>query len=411
MLAPASTPRPLSPLRTASLVLAFLGLPACGTENYGIEPTGAGPLYAMMYEIYGPDEESNSYFTLVDSVEAGALDPADGIEFAGGRAFLQTYGGWIFVGHPTEPRVTRYSLSASGALVEPLDLGFGNYGLTAGYLDDWNATFISESKAYLFDFAQGVTVVWNPTTMEIEGEILPPDELLREGYSLDGSPAMVRGNRLFRTFFWVNYDEAEYSPDLLLGVYDVETDELVELVPETRCPAPGNIVHRDEADNIYFSNWLWPVAGTLMYDAPKSCVLRLNAGDEHFDSEWALEYSSVAEGREGAMFSYLGDNQALFAAFHDERTSFDAETDPWEYVGSNNWRIWKLDLETNAAAPLEGLDFNGGAFTPVRFDDRPYILVPDATAWDSTQFYAIDGEVATPSLEVPGWTYQFKRVR
>jgi hypothetical protein len=112
------------------------------------------------------------------------------------------------------------------------------------------------------------------------------------------------------------------------------------------------------------------------------------------------------------MFTYLEDRQALASAFYDERTSFDETTDTWSYVGSTNWRIWNLDLEKGTGAPLEGIDFNGGAFTPVKFDDRLFLMVPGGEAESyATQLYEVVDGSATPYVKLPGWSYQFVKLR
>jgi hypothetical protein len=394
-----------------SIVLAAL-LPACGSAHVeSAEAGGHGPLYAIMYEVYD-DSGSTSYLSLLDSLERDEIDLDEAIEYGSGRAFIQAYQGWLFVGDAESPTVNRYSLDEDGKLVFDGSIGFGNYGLPAGAFDSWNVTFINEGKAYLLDFIEGTTIVWNPTTLEIIVDIPAPAEFHREGWSLEGTPGIVRDGLLFRTFDWANYDEAAYSTDILLAVYDVETDELVKLEPETRCPVPGNLVHQDESGNIYFSNWVWPVAGAIMRGAPDSCVLRINAGETSFDPEWTLSYQDVTDGHHGAMFTYLADDKALVSAFYEERTSFDQDTDPWSYVGSNNWRIWSVDLEAMTGAPLDGLDFNGGAYTPVQFDGRLILMVPGGEEDDyATQlFEVIDGR-AIPHIKLPGWSYQFVKLR
>lgn len=419
------TPRPIEqrsetrrpsrahPGTTAAVSLLLLaGVSGCSDDTEIRQSTGSvrGPLYAIMYEVYD-DEGSTSYLSVLDSLD-DEIDLSSAREYGRGRAFIQGYDGWLFVGDAETPTVTRYSLADDGALIENGVVSFANFGLREGAFDSWNATFISPEKAYLFDFGEGRTIIWNPSTLEIIGEIPPTDELFREGLTLEGTPGMLRDGLLFRTFDWVDYDTAEYSTDFLLGVYDVETDQLLELRPETRCPVPGNLVHKDEAGNIYFSNWIWPVAGTLMRDAPESCVLRIPPGDTGFDPDWTLSYADVTAGHQGAMFSYLRDGQGLVSAFYDERTSFDSETDPWSYVGSNNWRIWNVDLESNTGSPLEGLDFNGGAFTPVQFDDRLFLMVPggEEDSYATQVHEVVDGR-ATPYVRLPGWSYQFVKLR
>lgn len=408
---PALTPEPATPDTAASDPLDSDTAPLDPATPDPVAPVAEGPLYAVMYEVYD-DVGSTSYLSLIDSLEIESIDVSQAREYGGGRAFVQAYDGWLFVGDAATPTVTRYSVAEDGSLTEEGSIGFAAFGLTAGQFDSWNATFISPEKAYLFDTGLGNTIIWNPTTMQIVGEITPPDELFRPGLSLETTPAAVRDGLMFRTFSWVNFDDATYSTDFFLATYDVATNTLLGLQEETRCPVPGNLVHTDEAGNIYFSNWIWPVAGTLMRDAPAPCVLRVGAGGTGFDPSWSLDYTALAEGRQGAMFTYLDGNRALFSAFYDERTSFDIETSPWSYVGSNNWRIWQADLATNSAAPVEGIDFNGGAFTPVQFDGRLLVMVPGGEEDGyATQLYEIVDGVATPRVKLPGWSYQFVKLR
>jgi hypothetical protein len=371
----------------------------------------SNPLYAVMYEVYD-DTGSTSYLNLLDSLDIDQVDLSQAREFGSGRAFIQSYEGKLFVGDAESPTVTRYVVAEDGQLIAEGKLSFANYGLTTGQFDAWNVTFINPTKAYLLDFREGTTIIWNPSTMEIVGEIPPADEFYREGYSFESTPGALRDGKLFRTVNWVNYDDAEYSTDFLLAIYDVESDEILELVQETRCPVPGNLVQQDEDGNIYFSNWVWPVAGTILREAPVPCVLRIEPGQDRFASEWTLDYREVTDGRHGAMFSYVGDGRALLSAFYDERTSFDGTTDPWSYVGSNNWRIWSMDIQSRVGAPLEGIDFNAGAFTPLRFDDRLFLLVPggEEANW-ATQLYEVAEGRALPRVKLPGWSYQLVKLR
>jgi hypothetical protein len=381
---------------------------AAATRDSEREPDAA-PLYALMYEVFD-DVGSNSYLTMLDSLDISSIDPADGREYAGGRAFLATYAGSVYVGDAEAPIVTRYTVDESGELHEEGRISFSNYGLESGVIDAWSVNFVSKDKAYLFDSTDGLHIIWDPTKMEILGEIEPPSELGREGYDLDTSPAVIRGNRMFRSYGWVNWDEGDWADEQLLAVYDTETDTLIDLVEETRCPSHGNLVHEDEAGNFYFSNWIWPVAETLTSDGPSRCVLKLPADSERFDADWSLSYSDFADGREGAMFTYAGDGQALASIFYDEKVPMDDESMSTEYAGQPFWRVWSMDLEGDSAAPVEGIEFNTGAYTPVRLDGRTFLMVPGEN-WETTQVYEIKDGRGSKLVEIPGWSYQFVKVR
>src|SRR5687768_15033690 len=82
------------------LVLAVslaLGAVGCGADAKDTEPvSGAGPLYAIMYEVFD-DVGSTSYLSFLESLDVEAIDSTQAREYAGGRAFLHTYDGAIFV--------------------------------------------------------------------------------------------------------------------------------------------------------------------------------------------------------------------------------------------------------------------------------------------------------------------------
>ena len=85
-------------------------------------PAGGRPLYAIMYEVYS-DMGSNSYLSLIDSLDVKEIDLGKAREYAGGRAFLATYNGWVFVGDPTSPIVTRYSIAADDTIEDSAMIG------------------------------------------------------------------------------------------------------------------------------------------------------------------------------------------------------------------------------------------------------------------------------------------------
>ena len=110
------------------------------------------------------------------------------------------------------------------------------------------------------------------------------------------------------------------------------------------------------------------------------------------------------------MFSYLGDGQALVSIFDDSKTSFDAETDPWESAGRKLWSIWSVEMGTMKGTPVSGIPLNSGAYTPLVLDGRSFVMVPTDT-WVETQLYEIEDGKATPGMKIPGWSYQFAKVR
>ena len=385
------------------------GTGGSGGAGGGSDDAGTGdPLYAISTEIMS-DDGSTSYVRTLRSFDGGEIDITKAREFAG-RATIAAYNGSLYVADGETPSVLRFSVDADGNLTETGRVSFLNYGQASVALDDWNNTFVSPTKAYMVDWASGAQIVWNPTAMTISGQIEIPG-LVKKGWEIDGTPGVVRGNRLYRVFVWGSWETYSFAEDQSLVVIDVETDQVVSTATERRCPALNNRVTRDESDNLYFSNWIYNVPATLTSGAAKSCALRINAGSDSFDPSWSLPYATMTEGREAAGFVYLSGNRGLLDVFHQERVTIDANTDPIDLALSNNWRMWTVDLTSRTAKQVEGLDWLAGGFSVVTLEQRSIVMVPGVN-YARTYGYEVSAEGnAVKRFETRGWSSQLIRVR
>jgi hypothetical protein len=201
------------------------------SETGALEGTGGAPgveldpplgaLYAVPTEVYGPDfASSTSFVPLVPSldVERVGLDQAREWD---GRASVLGIDKWLFIASSSAPVIRRFEVLADGTLSEAGSLSFANYGVPEFFsIDPWGNIPISPTKAYVFNGSDGSHVIWNPTTLEIIGEIPGPD-VVRAGWDLE-SIGVVRGNRLFRTFSYLDYDAWQFDASTQrLAVYDV----------------------------------------------------------------------------------------------------------------------------------------------------------------------------------------------
>jgi len=379
--------------------------PAGGSAAEAPGDSAAGStFYAIATEIYGADfSSSTSLVQLVPSLDVGEIDLGSAREY-NGRATVGTVGGWLFIMDGEEPIVERFSVGADGSLTPNGQLSFANYGMPYWSIDDWGNTMVSPTKAYFTNPGDGALIVWNPTTMEIVRDIALPVEASAD-LELQSAPAYLHGDRLFRLFSWANFDTFEFSRvPQQLAVYDTATDELVSLSEETRCPAVYSVPFEDESGNLYFSNHVWSPMETLVKGAPQSCSLRVLAGESTFDPSWELRYADFAQGREGAVLRYLGNGQALADIFHAERTAITDATDPSELGQSSNWRLWAVDIDAGAGAPIEGLDFKPGGYNDVHVGGRSFILMPTAD-YARTTAYELEAGAAVQRFAILGSSY------
>jgi hypothetical protein len=366
--------------------------------------------FVVPSQVYGADfETSTSYVPIVPSLDVDEISIDDAMELDG-RASVSVVGDWLFLASSSEPVVTRYALTDEGGLEEDGKLSFSNYGVPEYFsIDAWGAVFVNEEKAYIFNGNDGSHVIWNPSTMDVTGELPGPD-IVEEGYNME-SVAVLRGNRMYRLFTFLNYETWEFLTEpQYLAVYDVESDKLLDLVEETRCPQLYSRPFVDERGDIYFSGWVWTPGLALTGDYPKSCALRVKSGEDHFDPEWQLNFADdVTDGREAGILRYLGNGKALLDVFYDERADITDETDPQELSNTPNWRLWLIDLADNSGGPVEGSSFKAGGYQDVQVDGRTFLMVPNDDYSRTTAYEVIDGE-AVKGFEIQGSSYHMVEV-
>jgi hypothetical protein len=380
----------------------------CGGDDDGDDGARFEAAFAISSVVYDGDD-ATTYVALIGSLDATEVDYDLALELPG-RASIATYGGKLFVGGGDSPVIRRYAIEVDGSFTPDGTVSFANYGLTGTlFIDDWGLNFISAEKAYLTN-SSDLTIVWNPTTMEITGEIETPELLRAAPLSANSGPAVLRDGKLFRAIGWRDWTSYTTSTEQYLAVYDTATDTLEATVREERCPALDNRIEVAEDGTLYFSNWIYNVTETLGRGAPRSCSLRVLPGATTFDPAWQLTFSDIAEGREGAGLSYLGDGKGFLTVFHHERVTIDAETDLLALAQTPNWRLWSVDLATRTAAPLEGADWTSGGYSRIKLDGRTFILLPNSD-YASTQSYEVTAAGLTRHLTLRGFNYQVVKVR
>ena len=377
-------------------------------DNDDAPSDGDRTWFVVSTQIYG--DTTTSYIPVVSSLDMAEISLDDAKELDG-RGTIAQVGEWLFVATSTEPVVTRYTIADDGSLTEDGRLNFSNHGVPEPFaVNAWGAVFVDEEKAYIFNGNDGSHVIWNPTTMKITGEIAGP-AIVQEGYDME-SVAVVRGDRMYRVFTFLNYTTWEFlEQPQYLAVYDVETDELIELKEEARCVQLYALPSIDDNGDIYFSGHVWTPGLTLAGDYKKSCALRVKAGEDDFDPTWQLNFADeVTEGREAATLRIVGEGKALLDVFHDERVEISENSDPQELVSTSDWRLWLIDLEEKAGAPIEGIGYKGAGLTDIQIGDRTFLMLPNADWSETTAWELLDGE-ATESFKIQGNSYQALQLR
>ncbi|MFW5925370.1 MAG: hypothetical protein ACOCV4_04340 [Myxococcota bacterium] len=383
---------------TAWLCVLALATAGCGDDGPGAATT---PEYVVGSLVTSPDT-SNGYVHLLESLtpESGEVTLDDAYEFAG-EADVWVYGDAIYVSGGETPKVTRFTVDTAGELQETGEVSFMNEGVESTAF--WNNTFISETKAYM---RSGVSeyVVWNPSTMEITGNVPLPDIEEREGFlvraGLNDRASVLHDGKLYQPMYWSDESWADRPADSRIVVVDVTTDTLVDVL---EAPCPGlDFGTEDDSGNLYFSNWTGGAGTHLVLDTAATCVVSVDSETLHVSKE--LGFADVADGREGAAFHHVTGDQFVMSVFHDERVDVEAAEEPFGIVGGPNWRLWSYDAGTGDATPIESVEWNSGAVYWFDVNGSEMGLIPAADYGSSTLYELnADGTDATKRFDVQGW--------
>jgi hypothetical protein len=383
---------------------------ACSSGQPPSTSEGGGTARFPTSSVVLGQDTSTTYLSLLRSLENQAVDLDGAREFAG-WSDLWVHDDKVFMTEGSTPSLTRYSVTDRGELVEDGRLSFLNYGAeSAGF---WTNLFVSPSKAYLFIIKDRLVVTWNPTSLEITGTFSLPGLPDRGGQTLQvpssDRSSVVRGNRAYVPTLWANWKDYALSEDSVILVIDTTRDQLVGTIP---VPCPDiNVATVDEQANIYFSNWVFSVAPTLLEQKARACAVRVKDGSDQLDPTWSLTFANVTNGREAAALRFIGAGQALMSVFHHERVQLDRTIDRYALVESANWSFWTIDLGTLEAKPVEGIGWHAGGFYSTRIDHRSFLFVPSAD-YSSTVAYEMFPDGATERRwDTRGWATRLFKLR
>jgi hypothetical protein len=376
-------------------------------------PTARGP-YATA-TIASAGEEALGYISFFDKLEGQTVDFERAREFSG-QADLWVVGNTAFIADDETLEVSRFEVK-NKKLADRADgkLNFSATGQSS--VGFWKNKFVSAERAYYFNEPSEI-VVWNPSTLEIEGTIALPE--LPERNGLTPYPAysdratVLRGNKLYWPVYYTSEadDFFKYDGKSELLVIDTERNEVLE---KLELPCPGiDFASEDEAGNAYFSSWVFAPPATAVFDQPPTCVAKLPAGD-HPRLETAFTVSDLTDGREGGALRYVGNGQAILSVFHLEHAPEADRTDIQTVAYGANWRFWSVDLSTTKATEITEIDWNAGAAYGSNIEGESYILIPDGS-YSNTSVHrlVLDGEVAKIEqdavLKTKGWSMRLFRL-
>lgn len=405
-----------------AVIIAFLGCSDDGATGGGggdggggtggTGGAGAGALFSIAGIVIQPT--GRSLFVQTISELSGSYGLETAVE-APGNSRHWAYGGAVYIGLAEEPTLVRYVPDDAGDLVVDARLSFQSYGVSgipAGI------AFLRPDKAYLILHEALTIVLFDPSTMEITGEI-DISSLAKPDFSLETWMVTHHEGRLYVPVRHIDAVAFLIDPLVSVAIFDTETDSLVAVAEDDRCVAASQpAVGPDGAIYVLGDgrNYLTQlIAMQRELEPPSTCVIRIPEGETSFDPDFYVDVATIADGRDAvtAMWQVAGDRSSAFAKmYYPEELPPDADLTGTNLWGYPVFKLWRLELgDTITAVETSGQPFSLVDFGGVPVDNGLFFGVSPDSA--TTTVYRVDPTTnsATVAFEMTGLLRGIYRLR
>lgn len=396
--------------------LALLGVLACGcSDSEPDEPkvdAGAGdasaPAVMVATQVITPDS-FNLYVGAYPELPS-ETDLSGMLEVSGGND-ARAHDGHIFVWNSDKGEYTRYEVDDTYALVHPKRVSFANLGGTGNVMTH----FISSTRAYSLTRANLQIIIWNPSTMEILGD-LSAESILDEEYpNLDvGEPVLFDGQVAWPVL-WADEDDLRFKRSVGVLLAKADSDEPVTVLRDDRCGG-GWSLFTDSAGDLYATGNAWfgfaHFFGEGAASYPNDCLLRIKKGTLEFDPDYYVDLNKLADSP-AVYFTWHVRERSLFAAVWDKADNPKDLKDPDEYWSAEFSRKLLLIDEGKATEVAEIPKSAVFSTLNYRLDDTLFMLVSEGSPSESgrSSLYRVTESGAEQALTTKGQLWSIGRVR
>jgi hypothetical protein len=372
-----------------------------GSEGLGddVSEAPASPASRFVLASITIDGDGNrvSYAQLVDQL-SGDFDNSRGVEAPGNATFL-TRGSDFFYGLAESPTWVRYS-TQGGSFRETGRLSFANFGLASM---DFSNVIVNADTAVSVLTEQAVAVVWNPTTMSVEGTI-DLSHLVRDGYSLEAWTVVAHDGLVYVPGRWADWDGGRILQRVSLTVLDPATLSVVAVAEDDRCGAGGQVTF-DSRGYAYMmgdgrNQMMQVYAAASGEPVVPNCLLRIAPGATDFEEDYFFEIPALTGGLDSMtelLSATLTDGRGFAMMKYPDRISADLDQSSFEHWDTPAYKMWRITLgDTPTAEEVEGANFSVVGFSPARVAGKLY--TPESDDGSESRVYEIDPVTNTASL-------------
>lgn len=348
-----------------ALLLCTGALAACSDDDDEPEPEVKAN-YLLASVVIDADGNRTTYAQPLETLD-GPFDNTNAIEMPGNGTAIAD-GKNVFVGLSEEPVWVKYSADAKGKLVESGRISFQNLGISR--IDYGNVIVDAETAVSVLSNPP-LAVVWNPTTMQIRGEI-PLTHMTKTGYEVEVWTTAAHGGKVYIPGRYADWEGGRIFPGVQMTVIDPKALKIDFIAEDDRCASGGRIAFDAAgygyvlADGRNYSAQMFAnAAGTAA--AQDTCILRIAPGATDFEADYYYTVPSLTGGRPSITEFEVGtdgDGYAFSKMVYLDRLSGGPAPVDFDYWNEQAHKMWRFKLaKPPVAEEVDGLPFSAIGFT------------------------------------------------
>ncbi|MEM8940070.1 MAG: hypothetical protein AAGC64_12055 [Bacteroidota bacterium] len=347
------------------LGILSLGISSCNNDDEDSAPVGDGQEKesAFIYTYLTRTPEGEIYYISAHEDIPSQPDISNSVEL-GFNNTVSSYGEYVYVYNWDAATITRWEADRVTLKLYVTGLiSLANTGISG---EIGPAAFVSETRAFYSNLAEGIIVEWNPTAMEIVEvhTVAPlPSTLADYWYYSEWSPTITKNDKILYPIQRIEPKGCcEYidPAGAMVGVFDLNSNSISYNIDDRLFSAEEFLIE-DEVGNKYVlparrNSIITEYYSFIGVDSLNpNAVLKIN-DDGAFDQSFNLDLSSLIPIHYFSSASFVFNNKIVLSYVSDDNPWPESYDNVYQDFPFDQTTTVIIDMETEQVEPFTGFN-------------------------------------------------------